>query len=1621
MKRKLLFAIAALLCSVGSGAVNYYNLSFDLTGRPASDWSSISPVVPATRTYDVAVNNTGGYLLIYGWSTGDSGVSADWNNCDMAVRNLAAGAKVKLTLADAGQLANFTLNNSTGVTRTESGNVVTITIDDANVNMIELRATSTPVVVTKLDISLPMPATYSYDLTGLGDNAWKTITPTVAGNTRTYDVAVNGSGANLLVWGWTTGAQGVTANGNWLAVRNLSQGDVVDLTFAEGSSPTNVTLNPADVSQITSSTSGQVLTTNIVANRRLFELTPTASTTISHMSITRSKIDFTSFIKNPDLSGATSDKLSGISGWDVTRSNSGSFNGNSTVVELWNNTFDVNQTITNIPNGLYTLSVKASSKNGNKGELYATSNGTEYKQSLTMTYDQTGSDKFATIAAAFIKSHGSEYRQSVQAYVQDGTLKIGIRQNASYDGNTWIIFDDFSLAYVTPALSALSVPFTSGSTMEADQWYSFTVPTDGDYELSASDGIVYAVEDQLVSDDTNAAASTIALKAGTAYFKSTSSQAVTITYSSPVVENGEYYLYDATNKLFLSRGADYGSRATVDKYGVPFTWNNYSKMIEFKDWPGVHMFFDQADHTNCWLYTDGASNRGDHRRFAFEETTGGYFLRDLAKLVYLKHDGNVLTVPTTSSASATVWTILTKAQRDEIVNAYFSDNKTNVITAAALTSETDAAGFETWLATNRAAKDKTSMVGTAKFEGEAGDWTWTKAPGAGNPAYGTNWTEAFQGAVGTWSQTITGLPKGVYKVTVNAFERAAGFALCNSLGDEGYEPVTAYFKANNEQVQLVSWHSEKTGTNNPNDTGQAATAFDNDKFKNVLYTYVGDDGNLTIIIGKPSKADGSWVLFNNVTLTYYDTNVDDDDATAILAEATTAMSSPMKASLYQALATAKETFEGAYTVPNYSALRTAIDNTETSITAYANMYANYLSPIATYLTTTNFIDESSVAYTEYAGYKDAYENYTEVGTADVENATANALTITSGGGTNYTSTYSKLLLPNWTINGNAALSDGSGFYVNTWSVESDGVVPAADFANPFYEKWVGSGSIPACTLVGTLTGLAANTAYDITANVRIQYSSKVDGSITMEVEGGLPIDVTTGDRIGETNRYIKSYTATGVTDGSGNLALKFNVADNSGISWLSFRDVNYATSEAAISNDFTALNTKIAEAEAHALGFEVGDYAPYTNVEALEALAEAKSFDQERYYIPAVITAAATAITGLSWTENDAELNAFFDGDFSECAEDNTSPLDYTPNGWTTSSNMRMMLKNAETYPGLADASASSALMSWSAGITYGESTGYEMPLKANSIYHLSFKAAGWNNESRSGITVSVLNSADGMAATNLGTPDRDIKGNATNTAGMTSYEVLFATGAAGNYVFHIQSGHNFVITDLSLVKAASQTLSLPSAINYAAGTYPNVALNRTFASTDNWYTLCVPFAFDKNDFAAVKELDAITVNGENVAMSFADASTIVAGKPYLVKPKTANYDALSATDVDVVTSVEKSSATADGYTVKYVGTYAGTTVNAETAGGNAFVVKNNGIYHVNSDVSVGAYRAYFTVEAETPVKALIFDFNELPTAINAVEAAQNEKAEIYNLAGQRLNKAQKGVNIINGKKVLVK
>jgi len=342
-----------------------------------------------------------------------------------------------------------------------------------------------------------------------------------------------------------------------------------------------------------------------------------------------------------------------------------------------------------------------------------------------------------------------------------------------------------------------------------------------------------------------------------------------LSYEGPVVASGTYYLYDNDNKVFASRGANYGTRFTVDKYGIPVKWDNWSQRLQLVDNNDYYLFFDNTP-ASSWIYTDKADNVQAYTYFAFVPEDGSsYYLRDNNQTTYVKNDGSTITV-TSNQAEATKWLLKNQSEHDVIVGEYPTDNKEAVITAASLSSETNVAGFEAWLATNCNVEDKTASVGTATFTTDgAGAWTWTATrENLANSAinYGTGYAEAFQRS-GDWTQTISGLDNGIYKVTVDAFERASTYEICNALGSE-FQPVTSYFEANGQKVLLKSWYSEKTGTNNPNDAGEAVTAFNNNKYDNEVYAYVYD-GTLTLKLVKPSCMWGSWVIFNNVTLTRY--------------------------------------------------------------------------------------------------------------------------------------------------------------------------------------------------------------------------------------------------------------------------------------------------------------------------------------------------------------------------------------------------------------------------------------------------------------------------------------------------------------------------------------------------------------------------------------------------------------------------------------------------------------------------------------------------------------------------------------------------------------------------------
>lgn len=206
----------------------------------------------------------------------------------------------------------------------------------------------------------------------------------------------------------------------------------------------------------------------------------------------------------------------------------------------------------------------------------------------------------------------------------------------------------------------------------------------------------------------------------------------------------------------------------------------------------------------------------------------------------------------------------------------------------------------------------------------------------------------------------------------------------------------------------------------------------------------------------------------------------------------------------------------------------------------------------------------------------------------------------------------------------------------------------------------------------------------------------------------------------------------------------------------------------------------------------------------------------------------------------------------------------------------------------------------------------------------------------------------------------------------------------------------------------------------YTAQTYKNFNINPAAkcvvpvaVNSGKWSTRIFPFAVAEVP-DGLEVYTATGISGASIVMSDA-LSSIPANTPVLIK---------ATTDVDV-TLQGYGTATADSYkdaAKLLTGFYTAKTIDA----GNYVLQTQDGVqafYRLAENATAKqGYRAYLTVPVAGDVKAFYFDFNDA-TAISETLAPTGRAGEgpIYNLAGQKMSKLQKGVNIVNGKKVLVK
>ena len=155
------------------------------------------------------------------------------------------------------------------------------------------------------------------------------------------------------------------------------------------------------------------------------------------------------------------------------------------------------------------------------------------------------------------------------------------------------------------------------------------------------------------------------------------------------------------------------------------------------------------------------------------------------------------------------------------------------------------------------------------------------------------------------------------------------------------------------------------------------------------------------------------------------------------------------------------------------------------------------------------------------------------------------------------------------------------------------------------------------------------------------------------------------------------------------------------------------------------------------------------------------------------------------------------------------------------------------------------------------------------------------------------------------------------------------------------------------------------------------------------------------------------TIDAEGKTLIFHEITKVPAGTGVLL------YSASGAVTEDIFVCTDELEALTDNLFVRGTGdrvSYTDTEHNyvLSKPQGN-----NLGFYKANNNM-VATNRAYIQVPVEIGVKSFTINLEDDPTGIvNHNDNVNANEGAIYNLAGQRLSKMQKGINIINGKKVL--
>lgn len=238
-------------------------------------------------------------------------------------------------------------------------------------------------------------------------------------------------------------------------------------------------------------------------------------------------------------------------------------------------------------------------------------------------------------------------------------------------------------------------------------------------------------------------------------------------------------------------------------------------------------------------------------------------------------------------------------------------------------------------------------------------------------------------------------------------------------------------------------------------------------------------------------------------------------------------------------------------------------------------------------------------------------------------------------------------------------------------------------------------------------------------------------------------------------------------------------------------------------------------------------------------------------------------------------------------------------------------------------------------------------------------------------------------------------------------------------YISRIQIDIN-PIFNITLKESADN-----SQIIYAhKGEIINAQLERTLVA-DKWNTFCIPFNLSVADGklcdveAEVREYDRI----EGDVLMFKESKEIVAGRPYLIRPKGKDINLERFFNSVRLTGPELEKSGDESFYM--IGTYSNRTFSEEESSQYLFLNANAEFKHPKPGTTMKGMRAYFYCSPDVQASQMKVGFTDNSTDIKDIEQnnMQANSQRIYTINGSYVGTDKsllpKGIYIINGKKYI--